>query len=296
MAGAFVISITPFDAGGAIDEAAFRGHLRRLAAAGIGVYVGGGGSGEGFTLSAGETRRLLEIAVDELDGRVPVRAMGVEPRTAGQMVDFLAIAAAAGVEAAQVYSLELGHGHRPTPAEVEDYFTEVLSATDLPVVVSTHQSVGYRAGVDLLGGLVERHAHVIGVNCTHPDLGYLAAVLDAVRGRAAVHVGGPNQAVAALSLGADGYLTSEGNLAPQLCQSVIDHFTAGDLPSLAHAFDRVVRLSRVLYGAGGIRATKAVLAHLGLPGGFPRRPLLPLDEAAVASVVAAVGELGIDLT
>ena len=79
----FVISITPFDAAGNLDEGAFRSHLQRLAASGIGVYVGGSGSGEGYTLTGQESRRLLEIAVEELKGKVPVRAMGVEPRLAG---------------------------------------------------------------------------------------------------------------------------------------------------------------------------------------------------------------------
>ena len=51
----FVISITPFTDEGAIDEGAFRQHVRRMAAAGVGVYVGGGGSGEGYTLQAGGT-------------------------------------------------------------------------------------------------------------------------------------------------------------------------------------------------------------------------------------------------
>ena len=36
----FVISITPFDAAGRIDEPGMRAHLRRMVAAGIGVYIG----------------------------------------------------------------------------------------------------------------------------------------------------------------------------------------------------------------------------------------------------------------
>ena len=55
--GAFVISMTPFDREGHLDENGLREHLRRLAAAGVGVYVGGGASGEGFTLSDDEATR-----------------------------------------------------------------------------------------------------------------------------------------------------------------------------------------------------------------------------------------------
>src|SRR3954469_10824239 len=107
--GAFVTSITPFTASGAIDEGAYRAHLQRLGAAGIGVYVGGSGSGEGYTNSRADTETVLRIAAEELKGKVPVRAMGVEPRTSGQMIDFLAIAKDCGMDASQVYSLDIGH-------------------------------------------------------------------------------------------------------------------------------------------------------------------------------------------
>ena len=46
----FVISITPFTADGALDEPGLRAHLGRLGDAGIGVYLTGSGSGEGYTL------------------------------------------------------------------------------------------------------------------------------------------------------------------------------------------------------------------------------------------------------
>ena len=113
-ASTFVISITPFTEDGAVDEVALRGHLRRMAAAGIGVYLGGGGSGEGYVLSPDETRRLLQIGVEELQGKVPVRAMGVEPRTSLDMIEYLEMVSGIGVDAAQIYSLDQGHGHRPT--------------------------------------------------------------------------------------------------------------------------------------------------------------------------------------
>ena len=53
-----------------------RRHLRRMAAAGVGVYLGGGGSGEGYVLAPEEARRLLAIGVEELKGKVPVRVDG----------------------------------------------------------------------------------------------------------------------------------------------------------------------------------------------------------------------------
>ena len=95
----FVISLTPFAEDGALDEAALRAHLGRLRASGIGVYLAGSGSGEGYTLTRDERRRVLEIGADELAGRVPVRAMGVEPRTATEVIELAEDAVAAGLDA-----------------------------------------------------------------------------------------------------------------------------------------------------------------------------------------------------
>ena len=292
----FVISITPFGVDRRLDEPAFRAHLRRLADAGIGVYVGGGGSGEGFTLSDAEHRRVLDIAVEELKGKVPIHAMGIEPRMASQMVDYVAVAKSAGVDAAQIYSLDQGHGHQPRMDEIEQYFTDILDAVEIPAVLSTHQSVGYRIPVELLAGLVSRYPNVVGINCSHGDLRYVIDLVDAVGDRVDIHVGGPFQALAALSIGANGYLSSEGNLAPRLCVSVIRCYQSGDLSGMLDAFARVARLSSALYGQGGIRATKAVLNHLGLPGGYPRRPQLEVSAGAVATLMETIEALDLAKT
>jgi 4-hydroxy-tetrahydrodipicolinate synthase len=289
----FVISITPFDADGGLDEPGLRAHLDRMADAGVGVYLGGGGSGEGFTLSDDEARRVLEIGVDQIGGRVPVRGMGIEPRTAQQMIDYIAVAATAGVDAAQIYSLDPGHGHRPTPAEVEAYLRAVLESTSLPCVVSSHQSVGYAVRPALLATLADEHPHLVGVNCSHGDIGQLVALSDAVGGRLELHVGGPMQALSCLALGGQGYLTSEANLAPRLCTSVIESYAVGDVDATFSAFAGVVRLSGLLYGRGGIRATKAVLDRLGLPGGTVRPPQLTVSAEVVDEVLAHLEAAGI---
>jgi 4-hydroxy-tetrahydrodipicolinate synthase len=289
----FVISITPFGRDGGFDEAALRGHLRRMAAAGIGVYLGGGGSGEGYVLSADETVRLLQIGVEELKGKVPVRAMGVEPRTSDDMIAFMEMAAATGVEAAQIYSLDQGHGHRPTRDEMYRYFDDVLRAGSLPAVLSTHQSVGYQVPVAMLVEFADRFDHLIGINATHQDLGYLTALVDALGDRLEIHVGGPQLALTALALGATGYLSSEGNLAPHLCVGVINAYVDNDARRMAQLFGILLRLSGTFYGAGGIRATKRALSALGLPGGFPRLPQLPVSEDRVPALMQAIEDLGL---
>lgn len=272
-----VISLTPFDEHDRLDVDAYRAHLRRMRAAGIGVYVGGGGSGEGYTLTPDETRTVLGVAAEELQGHVPVRSMGVEPRSAKEMVELGRVVADSGLGAMQVYSLDAGHGRMPRPDELETYFCDILDALPVQAVLSTHQSVGYWLQIDSLRRLVDRYPDkIIGINVTNNDVAYLIRVIDAVGDRIEIHVGGAMQGLTVLALGGNGFLTSEANLAPKLVQSVIDRWVAGDLAGAADRFARVLRLYAAMAGVGGVSGTKAALNQLGLPGGFPRRPRLPV--------------------
>ena len=283
-----VISLTPFDEHDRLDIDAYRRHLRRMRDAGIGVYVGGGGSGEGYTLTRDETEAVLQVAAEELNGHVPVRAMGVEPRSASDMVQLAKMAADAGLDSMQVYSLDPGHGRMPRPDELETYFCDILDALPVKAVLSTHQSVGYWLSIDAMVRLVDRYDNIIGINVTNSDVSYLVRVIDAVGDRIEIHVGGAMHGLTALALGANGFLTSEANLAPKLTQSVIDHWIAGDLAGAAEAFARVLRLYAAMANVGGVSGTKAALSQLGLPGGYPRKPRLPVPpewEARIAQIL-----------
>ena len=215
-------SITPFARDGSLDEPAAHAHFRRMADAGVGVYAGGSSPGEQYALVSDEVECLLRAAVAECRGRVPVRAMGVEPRHAREMREFAALAARCGVDALQIYSLDVGHGSQPAPDELEHYFCSVLESTELPCVLSSHFLGGYVLPEALIERLVGDYSHVIGLNVSTNDIAYLSRVIERVAGRAEVHVGGPLHALSALALGGSGFLSAEGNIAPRLARAVTD--------------------------------------------------------------------------
>jgi 4-hydroxy-tetrahydrodipicolinate synthase len=132
------------------------------------------------------------------------------------------------------------------------------------------------------------------VNVTHPELTYVAEVLDAVRGRAEVHVGGPVHAIGALALGAQGYLSSEGNLVPRLCVSLVERFAADDRDGATAAHRQVLEVHEATQALGGIVGAKAALQVLGMPGGFPRAPRLPVSPERAQTLVDVLTRLGLD--
>jgi 4-hydroxy-tetrahydrodipicolinate synthase len=289
---AYVISITPFDDEGEIDWDGTRAHWGRLRESGVGVYVGGGGSGEGHALLPHEVDALLAAAAEELSGRVPTRAMGVEPRTAKQMIEFGRQVKSAGLDAMQVYSLDMGHLGIPRPTELERYFRDVLDAVEVDTVLSTHFSVGYMVPVDLLAQLCDDYPSVVGINCSiSQDFTYLVRLLDEVDARVEVHVGGPMHALSAMAMGGTGYLSSEGNVVPQLVNSVVTNYGGGDFRAAADAYAKVMQVFTLLSSRV---AVKALLEALDLPGGRPRPPrMLLTSEDDMKDAVARLRDIDI---
>jgi len=279
---AFAMIVTPFDESGRLDEAGTRAHLRRMADAGHGVYVGGVGHGEGRQLTRAEMRRLMAIAVDELKGRVPVRASSLDPFNAAEALEMIDLARDTGVDAVQVYS-PLAPG--ATPFELEAYFSEVLSGSKMPVVVSIHHHVGYEIPLSLVKRLVERYDHIVTINTTFAD----EQLLDAVGEKVDVHVADASAILSHFAFGGRGFVSAEANIVPNLCRSFVNAAERGDWNSLRDAYARIARLAKFLKGPvrmgadayprfASARGVKGALEVLGLPGGYPRSPQIRVTE------------------
>jgi len=272
--------VTCFDSGGRIDDAAMRAHFDRIAAAGAGLYVGSPSPGEGATLTAKELAHLLALAREAASGRVAVRAMGIEPHHTGEMKEFVRIAAEAKVDALQIYSLDIGHGAKPAPEEMEAYYREVLDSCPLPAVLSSHFFVGYLLPIDLIETLAGDYENLIGVNISTPDTLYLSEAISRLSPRLEIHVGGPMHTVTAIALGGNGYLSTEANIAPRLCQEVIDHFAAGGVDRAFEAYGAVMALMRAVntMPTASVRRVKAAMRIGGMSGTALRKPYAQLRD------------------
>jgi dihydrodipicolinate synthase/N-acetylneuraminate lyase len=288
----YVTSLTAFTPDGALDEDGMRQHFERFSAAGIGAYVGGSGSGEGYALNRAEQRRVMEIAKKSLQGKVQVRAMGVEPRTPREMVEFAQLVEEVGLDGMQIYSLEVGHDGAPSAGELRDYLSEVLESVSIACIPSIHQSVGYVYPVEVVADLVARYPQIVGLNVT-TDAHYLSRIIEAVGDRVEIHCGGPQAVMTTLALGGTGCVCSEANLVPELCVSLTDHYGAGRYADAEAVYRRIMGLWPIALKYRGGRGTKAALALLGLPGGTTRRPRAPLGEAEIADVAESLAALDV---
>jgi 4-hydroxy-tetrahydrodipicolinate synthase len=290
----FSMIVTPMDEKGNLDEGGIRAHCRRMIDAGVGVYVGSGGSGEGHSMDLDELGRLYEVAINECKGKVPVYCNPPESRSAAEMQRKTNAAIAAGADLVQFYQLDAGHGRQPVLAEQERYFRELLEATDHPVGLSIHLAVGYLAPSSLVAKLCADYPLIKIVNIPFgPGMNYLVQLKDSISEDIKIYVGMHN-ILDGLMMGAWGAQVTEPNQVPHLSQSIIDHFVAGDFAKAAEAYAHVLRVADVIDMGRRVSADgpKAALKALGYDVGPPRSPRVPVDDATIKRMAEAFQRLG----
>src|SRR6202045_3638142 len=126
--------LLPFDSELAIDEAGFRKHLRDVAATdGISSITVNPHSTEVASCTFDEQRRVLDIAQDEIGGRLPL-VNGVWADGSLEAARIARMAAAGGATALLVFPpapFTLGQ----SPDMALAHFKRIADATDLPLIV-----------------------------------------------------------------------------------------------------------------------------------------------------------------
>lgn len=289
----FCMVVTPMHPDGRIDEDGFRAHLRRMVAAGIGVYIGSGGTGEGHALSLDELGLIYSIGVEECAGKVPVYCNPPEARSAREMLDKAGRGIEAGIDAVQFYQLDAGHGRVPVLAEQERYFRDLLEATDYPVALSVHNAVGYLAPSSLAVTLCRDYPQVKLINLHGPGMDYFVRLKDGVPERVKIYLG-INTVLSGLPMGAWGAQVTEPNQVPNLSRLVADRYWAGDIAGAAEAYANVLRVTDVI-GMGRHESAdgpKGAMKAIGYDVGPPRPPRLPVSDETIAAMKSAFEKLG----
>lgn len=291
----FCMSVTPFDETGGFDESAYRQHLERLVGSGVGIYFASPGSGEGHSLTNAELEHVYRVGVETCKGKVPICANIPEARTAQGLLEKARLAIRAGVDVVQIYTVDPGHGMRPTEAEQEAFYREVLDQIDYPVGLSVNMLAGgYRTPIGVLKRLCADYRQVQFVNVLQPPTAYLSALMDAIGPRIPFYCG-IHMMPEALTLGVAGCLAAQPNVVPFLVRSIGHHLMRGNIEQCGSAYRQIFRLHAAVehLGARWIKAAMAILDLPGHGGGRMRPPYLPLDPEETRKLGTALHAMGL---
>ncbi len=292
----FGMMVTPFTPGNRLDEPALRAHLRRMVGAGVGVYLGAGGAGEGHALSTDELQRVFEIGVEECRGKVPTCGTIPEARTGADTLARCRLAMDAGVEVIQVFFPDAGHGMRPRASEQERFYRELLSTIDYPIALSAHANSGFLPSIALLRALCSDYPHVVAINAMRTPLSYLVDLIDTLGPRVQVYTQVKDLANGLL-LGANGCLAAEPNVVPNMCMRVLTSFENGNIAAFGEAFAQLLRFNEVVnrWAPSTARWVKMAMRVFDLPAGAGpiREPYMFPWQDEMDEMNAAFEELSI---
>jgi len=272
--GSICALATPFEAGGALDLAAFGRLLDHQLAGGTQAVVVAGSTGEAHMLDHDEFARLLAFAVERVAGRVPVIAGTGEAGTA-KTVAATRRARELGADAALVVA---PYYVRPTQEGLRRHFLEVAEQGGLPVLL---YNVPGRTACDIEPATVaalREHPAIVGIKEARGDAGRIRALAELVRPDFVYLSGDDATADEAMLAGAAGTISVVANLVPRAFRALCDAACSGDRAGAARCREALAPLLQALECAPNPIAVKAGLPELGLGSAAPRLPLVELEE------------------
>jgi 4-hydroxy-tetrahydrodipicolinate synthase len=150
--GILTAMVTPFDAGGALDEDAAVRLMRHLLENGSDGLVLAGSTGEGATLTDDEKYRLWELGVTESGDALVIAGTGTYDTR--HSVELTERAAEIGVDAMLVVT---PYYVRPNRRGLKAHFATVAAATDKPIVL---YNIPSRTAIDMPNDLLAELAQI----------------------------------------------------------------------------------------------------------------------------------------
>jgi len=271
--GVFPALVTPFDKKENVDEAAFRSLIRHCLPHVDGL-VPCGTTGEFPYLEVEEQRRLVEIAVEEADGKPVIAGTGAS--STREAIRLAQNAQEAGASACLVVTPFFLH---PSDKGVYQHFYEVAKAVDVPILMYNIPQVVDRY---LPRRVIEDLAdipNIIGLKDSSGNLTYTMEVLEFAGDRIDVFIGHDEVVLNALAGGCTGMILASAQVYPEVWQQVYAAVHAGDLAKARELQRGVQKLSRIFCRYGGGVAVKQAMRMMNVPVGRPRRPLKSVGGA-----------------
>ena len=292
--GLSAFPITPASAAGAVDPAALRGLVGRLAAAGVDSIGLLGSTGSYPYLSRTERRRALDAALDEAAGRVPV-LVGVGALRTDEALDLARDAKAAGA----AMGLLAPVSYTPLTAdEVFEHVRAVAEGSGLPLCLYDNPgTTHFSFGVDLVGRLA-RLPGIVALKrpaAPAPEVARdIAALRAAVPGGFSLGSSVDWHAAEALLAGSEAWYSVAAGLWPAPCLAILRAAGRGDAAEARRLNAALEPLWALFRAHSSLRVVYAAVDILGLCRAEPPRPILPLPAPVRHEIAAVMAGLGLD--
>jgi 4-hydroxy-tetrahydrodipicolinate synthase len=272
--GSMVAIITPFR-NGKIDEKALRDLIEFQLAGGTDAIVPCGTTGESATLTHEEHKRVVEVAVEQVAGRVPVIA-GTGSNSTEEAISLTRHAKSAGASGALLIT---PYYNKPTQEGLYQHYAAVARAVDLPLVL---YNIPGRTSVNMLPQTVARlskaHDGIVGIKEGTGSLLQISETIQLCGERFSVLSGDDFTALPTMAVGGKGVISVTANLLPREMAEMIHSAEAGDYAKARPLHDRLYPLHAAMFLETNPIPVKTALSLMGKCSDELRLPLCPMGR------------------
>ena len=285
--------VTPFTDDDDVDEAAFRTLIERQIDKGVSGLVVLGTTGENPTVSKAERRRLVDIAVNTADGRVPV-IVGTGTNNTEKSVAYSTAAVEAGADGLLVVG---PYYNKPSQSGFIAHVEAIADAADAPIILYNVPSrTSFNIEADTVLHLADEVPSVVGVKEASGDLAQVGDILHHRPDDFAVYAGDDEITLPLLAMGGDGVVSVISNALPERMSSMVRAGLDGDFATARTRHFDLLPAMRACFLETNPVPIKDVCAALGLIDPHVRLPLVPMEErSAVRQRVLAAFEEFLDV-
>jgi 4-hydroxy-tetrahydrodipicolinate synthase len=281
--------VTPITADGKINTEALRKLTNYLIEGGVHGLFPVGSQGEFYALTFEEKKKVLEVVVEEAQGRVPVYA-GTGAIATREAVALTKMAESVGASAVSVITPFFVH---PSDMELLEYYTAVAESTRLPVLLYNNPG---RTGVNMSADFVvkaSKVANIVGIKDSSGDLTLTAEYIRRTGETFSVLAGRDTLIYGTLCYGGKGAIAATANVAPKIIVEIYEAFVVGDMKRALSAQFRLAPL-RLAFDLGTFPVViKEALTLIGIEAGVGIPPVGGMKPQAKAELKEILGNMGL---
>jgi 4-hydroxy-tetrahydrodipicolinate synthase len=270
-----------------IDETALRRLVNWQIEQGIHGLVAVGTTGESATLSAEEHKRVVEIVVQESNGRVPVLA-GAGSNNPSEAIVFAQYGEKVGADGLLCVA---GYYNRPSQEGLYQHFKRVHDATSLPLVIyNVPRRTVVEISIDTMARLAEL-PRVVGVKDATGDLNRILLEQRIIQKPFSYLSGDDISALAYNANGGIGCISVTSNIAPNLCVQLQYACRDNDFVKALGIQQLLVPLHQTLFIEPNPSGVKYAAFLLGIGSEYCRLPMVSLAKETKQRIRQAMVEL-----
>lgn len=287
--GAYPVLITPMNEDGEINWEGLKQNIEHFINENVTGIVVNGSTGEFVSLTKEERYQVTEVAVEQVNDRIPL-VVGTAAETTADAIAFTKQAEAAGADASLLINSYYAH---PKDEEIYEHFKAVAESVSFPIMIYNNP---FTSGVDIGTETILKVARDVD-NITHikESSGDISKVRDVTRqgkGFLKTFCGADDLALESFLVGATGWISVAGNIAPGLVTDLYNSVKANDIEKAWELYDKVLPLCNFIEGSGKfVQIVKRAMDIQGLAGGPSRKPRLPLTEEEDATLQEMMNKL-----